>query len=87
MGSRLSFNDREIKRLVNERVNEVTRQYEQALAQMGLDLKGRPVEDIKPLVRARVQDLGGDITDPELTNVAIAISEGTRITLVAQLQD
>jgi len=87
MGSRFKFNDREIKRLMNERVNEVARQYEQALAQMGLDLKGRPVEDIKPLVRARVQDLGGDITDPELTNVAIAISEGTRINLVAQLRD
>lgn len=87
MGSRFKFNDREIKRLVNEKVNGVARQYEQALAQMGLDLKGRPVEDIKPLVRARVQDLGGDITDPELTNIATAISEGTKIILNARVRD
>lgn len=87
MGSSFRFNDREIKRLVNERVNEVGREYEQALAQMGLDLEGRSVEDIKSLVRARVQDLGGDITDPELTNIATAISKGTKISFNVRIQD
>ncbi|MEU7913962.1 hypothetical protein [Microbispora bryophytorum] len=87
MGSSFKFDDREIKRLVDETVNEVARQYEHALDQMGLDLKGRPVEDIKSLVRARFEDLGGDITDPELTNIARAISEGTKISFNVQVED
>ncbi|MEU1731657.1 hypothetical protein [Streptosporangium sp. NPDC020145] len=87
MRSSFRFNDREIERLMNEGVNEVVRQYEQALAQMALDLKGRPVDSIKPLVRARVQDLEGDITDPELTNIATAISKGDEIRFNVQGRD
>lgn len=87
MGSHFKFNERAIKQLVNESVNEVAREYEQALAQLSVDLKGWPVEDVKPLLRARWHDLGGDLTDPELTNIATAISEGAKINFDVQIQD
>jgi len=87
MGSHFKFNERAIEQLVNERVNEVAQQYEQALAQLSVDLKGRSVEDIKPLLRARWHDLGGDLTDPELTDIATTISEGVKINFNVQIQD
>jgi hypothetical protein len=87
MSSSFSFNDREIERLMNEQVNEVAHEYEQALTELALDLKGRPVEDVKLLVHARFQDLGGEITDPELTDIATAISKGSKITLNIHKED
>lgn len=41
--------------------------------------KGKPVEQIKPLLQADFRQNGGSITDPELTEWAEAISEGVRI--------
>lgn len=71
--------------MVEETVTEVARDYEQALAQLSLDLKGWPVEKIKPLLCARWQDLGGDLSDPELTEIATAISEGSKINFQVEL--
>lgn len=81
MGSKFKINRRSLDRLVDQKVDEVAREYQQALASLALELKGRPVEEVKPLLRARVRDLGGEITDPELTNIATAISQGTEIVL------
>lgn len=43
--------------------------------------KGRPVPEIKPVLRREWSRIGGSISDPELTKYATHISEGTRITM------
>lgn len=40
---------------------------------------GRPVDQIKPVLRHEWSRIGGSISDPELTDYATLISEGTRI--------
>jgi hypothetical protein len=40
---------------------------------------GQPVPDVKEALKRELKRGGADITDPELTNIATAISEGTRI--------
>jgi hypothetical protein len=87
MNFSFSVGDFDVEHLVNEQISEVVREYEQSLNQLGTDLKGRPIEDVKPLVRARLQDLGVNITDPELTDIATAVSEGGEITLNIQVED
>ncbi len=44
---------------------------------------GRPVEEIKPVLSNRwaTGNQGASLTDPELTNVARAISDGTRVVM------
>lgn len=41
--------------------------------------KGRPVSEIKPVLRREWSRIGGSISDPELTDYATLVSEGTRI--------
>lgn len=41
--------------------------------------KGRPVSEIKPVLRREWSRIGGSISEPELTDYATRISEGTRI--------
>lgn len=44
--------------------------------------KGQPVEQVKrALAQAWKRELGGSITDPELTDYANVISEGRKITV------
>ncbi|MER6813569.1 hypothetical protein ABT299_30235 [Spirillospora sp. NPDC000708] len=63
-------------------VDRAAQEYQNAVQSLALELKGRPVEEVKPLVSARWRDLGGEITDPELTEVATAIAEGTKINFI-----
>lgn len=44
--------------------------------------KGRPVSEIKPVVQREMDRWGGSLSDDaELTRIATAISEGTRVIL------
>lgn len=79
MRVKVSFDERALERVVAQKIEELAAEYENAVRSMALELKGHPVEEIKPLVCARWRDLGGEISDPELTQVATAISEGTTI--------
>lgn len=79
MRVKVSFDERALERAVAEKTDELATEYENAVRSLALELKGRPVEEVKPLVRARWSDLGGEISDPELTQIATAISEGAKI--------
>ncbi|MCP9947245.1 hypothetical protein [Actinomadura madurae] len=75
----VKFDERGIERAIAAEIDDLARRYENAVRSMAVELRGWTAEEIKPLVRARWADLGGEITDPELTEIASAISEGAEI--------
>ena len=58
---------------------DITRAFDRLHAQYA----GRPVEEIKPALKAAWEKDGGSITDPELTEYSQMISDGTKITFEA----
>ncbi|TXI55949.1 hypothetical protein [Mycolicibacter arupensis] len=43
--------------------------------------KGKPVEEVKPILRRETSRWEGDVPDAELTRMATAISQGERVVL------
>ena len=67
---------RDLERQVKQ---DATRHYQQMFDRLSRQHRGKPVDEVKrALGRAWAAD-GGTITDPELTDWATAISEGTHI--------
>jgi hypothetical protein len=68
------------KKLEQEVMKEVRKETQAFFDSMSRRYRGRSVEEIKPVLqREWRQKLDGTITEPELTEYATAISEGTRI--------
>lgn len=85
MRSSFQFNEREFKRLMETEaqsaVNDLARQQTVELDQLRQRYVGHPIEEIKPALQRLFAKDGGNITDPELSEWAQLISDGTRIEL------
>ncbi len=76
------FNERAIKKAVHDGVAGMTKEYERMFERLSRQYKGKPDSLIKPVLRLEWRKIaGGDITDPELSQYAEAICNGTRIKL------
>ena len=82
MGSGFSLGrdfEREIMKAAQSGLREVANDYQKMFDSLGRQYSGRPVEAIKPALRREWSKIGGSISDPELTDYATLISEGTHI--------
>jgi len=71
------------KALGDMAIKAMSERYQPLLDKLVEEFAGRPVEEIKPVLARRWADgnPGASITDPELANVAQAISEGKRVVM------
>ena len=60
-------------------LREVANDYQKMFDSLGRQYSGRPVEVINSALRREWSKIGGSISDPELTDYATLISEGTHI--------
>lgn len=84
MGSGLEFDisrelEREFKKAPRGAVQDIASDYQRMFDSLSRRYMGRPVSEIKPVLRREWAQIGGSISDPELTDYATLISEGTRI--------
>ncbi len=83
MSVSFEFNEREFKRLMETEaqsaVNDLAQQQTVELDQLRQQYTGRPVDEIKPVLQNLFAKDGGNITDPELSEWAQLISDGTKI--------
>jgi hypothetical protein len=70
---------REVERAVQGAIKDAAAEYQKMFDALLRTHSGRSVSEIKPVLRRNWQRLGGDITDPELTQYAQHISNGTSI--------
>ena len=67
--------ERELKKMAQGAVND----YQKMFDRLGRQYKGRPVSEIKPVLRHEWARLGGSLSESELADYATLISEGTNI--------
>lgn len=84
MGSGFNFEmsrdfERNLKNVVKGAVTDIASDYQKMFDSLLRRYQGRPVSEIKPVLRREWARVGGSISDPELTDYATLISEGTRI--------
>lgn len=72
------------KAIADMAVKAMTDRFQPILDTLRAEYAGQPVETIKPVLAQRwaAGNDGASITDPELTNVAQAISDGQRVVMV-----
>jgi hypothetical protein len=87
-GASIKFNrdlEKQVAKLAQDKLREIARANTAAFEQLRLRYQGRPVSEIKPALRsAWSRANGGNITDPELTNLAEKISAGVRVSFQAK---
>ena len=71
--------ERELHQLVQGAVSDVAAEYQAMFDSLSRRYKGRPVSEIRPVLAREWAQVGGSISDPELTDYATLISEGTHI--------
>ncbi len=71
--------ERELRKMARGAVNDIANDYQRMFDRLGRQYKGRPVSEIKPVLRREWSRLGGSLSDAELTDYATLISEGTSI--------
>jgi hypothetical protein len=79
----INFDERQLRRALEAQVQagvkDLAADYTRRLESLRDQMAGRPVEEIKPHLRAIFRDGGGDLTEPELTEWAQLVSDNTRI--------
>ena len=75
--------EKKIRKAVEPQLRARAQEMERLLADLTRRHKGRPVSQIKVPVRTAFKQHGWELTDPDLTRYATAISEGTKITVTA----
>lgn len=71
--------EKELEKAVRRALKDIASDYQKMFDSLLRRYKGRPVSEIKPVLRREWSRVGGSISDPELTEYATHISEGTRI--------
>ncbi|MFN8119060.1 MAG: hypothetical protein U0R67_05775 [Micropruina glycogenica] len=71
--------EKELEKAVKPALKDIASDYQKMFDSLLRRYKGRPVSEIKPVLRREWSRVGGSISDPELTEYATHISEGTRI--------
>jgi hypothetical protein len=70
---------REIEKQASSEVGRIARSMSRTLEAVRQQYQGRPIEEIKPALRCAIQRDGGDLTDPDLSEYARLIGDGTKI--------
>lgn len=70
---------KELEKAVRPALKDIASDYQKMFDSLLRRYKGRPVSEIKPVLRREWSRVGGSISDPELTEYATHISEGTHI--------
>ncbi len=70
---------KELDKAVQSTMKGVARDYQKVFDALSRRYRGRPVSEIKPVLRREWSRVGGSISDPELSLYAKYISEGTRV--------
>lgn len=73
--------EKELEKAVRPALKDIASDYQKMFDSLSRRYKGRPVSEIKPVLRREWSRVGGSISDPELTEYANHISEGTRVQL------
>jgi len=71
--------EKELERAVRPALKDIASDYQKMFDSLLRRYKGRPVSEIKPVLRREWSRVGGSISDPELTEYATHISEGTHL--------
>lgn len=71
--------EKELEKAVRPALKGIASDYQKMFDSLLRRYKGRPVSEIKPVLRREWSRVGGSISDPKLTEYATHISEGTRI--------
>lgn len=71
--------ERSIQKEAEKHVQELAREMTQEFDSLFDNYAGKPVSDIKPALKRSWEKSGGSISEPELTDYAQLISDGTRI--------
>lgn len=77
--SSFSFDENAFKRLAEDAVMRLAAKQTRELEHLRLQYTGHPVEEIRPALQRLFAADGGNITEPDLTEWAQLISDGTRI--------
>lgn len=79
--------ERQVMKAAEGGVKSLAKRYESMFDSLRRRYTGRPVSEIKPVLRrecARVN--GGSINDPQLTDYATLISQGTKIEMRLEMR-
>ena len=76
---------REIAEQAQSAVNEIAARITRDLEALRVQFEGSPPEEIKPGIKRVFSKDGGNISDPELSEYAQLISEGTEIRIEPDL--
>lgn len=71
--------EKALENAVQPALKDIASDYQKMFDSLLRRYKGYPVSEIKPVLRREWSRVGGSISDPELTDYATLISEGTRI--------
>lgn len=71
--------EKELEKAVRPALKDIASGYQKMFDSLLRRYQRRPVSEIKPVLRREWARVGGSISDPELTEYATHISEGTRI--------
>ena len=71
--------EKELEKAIRPAMKDIAFDYQKMFDYLSRRYKGRPVSEIKPVLKREWSRVGGSISDPELTEYATHISEGTRI--------
>jgi len=75
--------ERQLNKAVQGALGDVAKDYQRMFDSLSRRYRGRPVSSIKPVLLGEWKRIGGSITDPELTEYATHISNGTHIKMKA----
>ena len=78
---KFEFNEDAFKEIAESAIQDVAAQQTQDLDRLRQQYTGQPVEAIRPALQQLFADYGGSITEPELSDWAQLIHDGTRIEL------
>ena len=71
--------EKELAKAAQGAIKDIASEYQRMFDSLGRRYSGRPVAEIKPVLMREWSRIGGTISDPELTDYATLISEGTHI--------
>lgn len=76
---KFKLDEKALEKLVQPALKEMAKEYNRDFESLARQYRGKPVDQIKPAVQRIFKKHGGKISDPELTDYAQQISNGTKI--------
>lgn len=78
------FNEEGMRRVAEEAVRDMAAQQTQDLERLRQQYTGQPIEAIRPALQQLFGGYGGSITEPDLSDWAQLIHDGTRIEMTPE---